>query len=176
MFDHPVEYATDTAFDFIEYEIDALRQGKKGPSLSSLVSRSRTASDASKHRAAATDSTASEDAVPDLMHKLHTTVEETSSTPSLAQLAVLGLGVDLVCLPRMRHLMARHAQRLQTALPRAAAMASTRASHDDAPTVSPLLASAAAHFARRVLAPAEASHFDTAAMSHDERVRFLATR
>lgn len=106
--------------------------------------------------------------------------ELTLKTPS-AQLALLGVGVDLVYLPRMRNLVARHAKRL-TNVPWQGALAvaprlATPQRQEETSTSPNALAAAAQHFARRTLSKNEADVWSNLlCMTHEDRLRFLATR
>ncbi|KOS14419.1 hypothetical protein Malapachy_3824 [Malassezia pachydermatis] len=80
MFDHPVEHAVDTVFDEIEYRLASLMgntDAKKVKDMNKLTNEYSVSS---------------------------VTESESSSSPLFAKLAVLGLGVDLVYLPRLRQL------------------------------------------------------------------------
>lgn len=163
MFDHPVEHAVDTVFDEIEYRLASLMgntDAKKVKDMNKLTNEYSVSS---------------------------VTESESSSSPLFAKLAVLGLGVDLVYLPRLRQLVSRHAHRLQAwQRPAAVAATSSSVSASKEPDVSaslripspPIMASAAQHLARRILAPSEAMHFQTVSptMAQDDCLRFLATR
>ena len=98
------------------------------------------------------------------------------------KLAVLGVGVDLMYLPRMRGLVSRHAQRLAchpwsgslTQVPRIA----KAQPQDEKLSQNTLLAVAAQHFANRTLSQTESKAWyrGAPAMKHEDRLRFLATR
>lgn len=105
----------------------------------------------------------------------------TKSTTA-AQLAVLGLGVDLVYMPRLRSLVSRHAKRMaavpwQGAFATAPRLATPQRQEEQAKPET-LLAAAAQHFARRTLSKSEASHWASLSpcLTHEDRLRFLATR
>lgn len=101
------------------------------------------------------------------------------SAPSVAQLAILGMGVDLVYLPRMRQMMARHAQRIKSLRAPFATTVQRHATATDEgeARTSPYLQMAAQHFARRTLTSVEMNAFnDMRTRSCDEQMRFLATR
>lgn len=160
IFDHPVERAVENVFDSIEFHIAAWKGDK-------MARKSLEEGD--------------------LLHGYHLTTpqdesENGVSTHLAGQLAVLGLGVDMVCLPRLHRLVSRHASRIQPLLRPAAVAAPKYApapSADGAPSPSPdVLAMAARHFARRVLTPSESLVYQRLApgLSHDAHMRYLATR
>lgn len=108
--------------------------------------------------------------------------ELSSNTSTAAQLAVLGVGVDLLYLPRMRSLVSRHAQRLCSTPWRGAFSQAPRIAmpqrQDSPPSTESVLAQAAQHFARRTLSKSESAVWADVApgMTHEDRLRFLATR
>lgn len=159
MFDHPVETAVENVFDSIEFHIAAWKGDK-------MAQKSLEDGNILRGYYLTTPQDESENGV---------------STHLAGQLAVLGLGVDMVCLPRMHRLVSRHASRL-TPLVRPAAVTAPhyapKASADDVSVSSPVLAMAARHFARRVLTPSESLEYQRVApgLSHDARMRYLATR
>jgi len=158
-FDHPVETAVENVFDSIEFHIAAWKGDK-------MAQKSLEEGNLLRGYYLTTPQDESENGV---------------STHLAGQLAVLGLGVDMVCLPRMHRLVARHASRLAP-LVRPTAVAAPQytpvAPADDVPASSPALAMAARHFARRVLTPSEELVYQRVApgLSHDARMRYLATR
>lgn len=108
--------------------------------------------------------------------------EVSSNNTTAAQLAILGVGVDLMYLPRMRNLVSRHAQRL-ACMPWQGAFATAPRyavpqRQQDAPAPESLLSTAAQHFARRTLSQSESAQWSTLSpsMTHEDRLRFLATR
>ncbi|WFD18064.1 hypothetical protein MCAP1_000276 [Malassezia caprae] len=159
IFDHPVETAVENVFDSIEFHIAAWKGDK-------MAQKSLEDGNLLRGYYLTTPQDESENGV---------------STHLAGQLAVLGLGVDMVCLPRMHRLVARHAARLTPLVRPAAATApqyAPTAPADDAPVTSPALAMAARHFARRVLSPSEELVYQRVSpgLSHEARMRYLATR
>lgn len=171
VFDDPVETVVERVFDALEYRLAAYRGDEHA-----RMSLEKGSLLRGYHIPAADES------------------QEHGVDPSLAaQLAILGVGVDLVHVPRMRQLVARHARRvhalsfepLATVAP--SWMRASRTPTDDGPlastsssdTVSTSLSlrMAAQHFARRTLSQKEWDSFVSApCLTHDERLRFLATR
>ncbi|WFD29381.1 hypothetical protein MSPP1_000390 [Malassezia sp. CBS 17886] len=171
LFDHPVEYAVENAFDWIETKVAALQHKP-----SDAGGRAQRMGGAEAHDRAHTTA-----------EKLARPVDQipTAEAPELAKLAMLGIGVDLVFLPRFHQLFQRHAQRLArmpwqrvaaAAVPRTAEAAKpdeARPGPGDA-----FLAAAAQHFARRTLSAPEAAIWANASprMTRDDCVSFLASR
>lgn len=151
IFDHPVETVVERGFDWLEFQMAALRGNPKAKEM--------------LHHGSIFGGYSAQAPCEDVdMH---------SSLPAgTAQLLMLGIGIDMVHLPRMRQLVTRHAQRL---LPlRHAAMCAASQPVDHAP----FLTAAAQHFARRVLSEQEKAGWEASSpqMTHEGRLRFLATR
>ena len=104
--------------------------------------------------------------------------KELGVSPTLAtQLAILGVGVDLVHMPRMLQLVSRHAQRLQRMPHKPLGALATLRPSNEKKEQHAWLQTSAQHFARRTLAKAEMDAFlGMHSHTHDERMRFLATR
>ncbi|WFC93911.1 hypothetical protein MBRA1_000537 [Malassezia brasiliensis] len=184
LFDEPVEVGVDHAFDLLELKVQAYYGNREAQQvLDEKMARlkSKLGFDGSSKPnlpAAAPEMAKSPvDAIgttppPDL----------SSKSTTAAQLAVLGVGVDLLYLPRMRSLVSRHAQRLCSSPWHGAFSQAPRIAmpqrQDGQPTTESALAQAAHHFARRTLSKSESAVWGDVApgMTHEDRLRFLATR
>lgn len=185
LFDEPVEIGVDHAFDLLELKVQAYYGNREAQKvLDEKMARLKSklgfnGSSSAKPPPAAAPETAKRpvDAIgttppPDL----------SSNSTTAAQLAVLGVGVDLLYLPRMRSLVSRHAQRLCSTPWHGAFSQAPRIAmpqrQDSQPSTESVLAQAAQHFARRTLSKSESAVWADMApgMTHEDRLRFLATR
>lgn len=176
MFDHPVEVGVEHVFDLIELKLAALGGDAEAPAAfdakvaelkESLLHLGSSPATAPTPRA---DASVPWDKAPS---------PDTTKASTMSQLAILGVGVDLVFLPRLRSLVSRQAQRIASAPVRGAWAAAphTALRQDEAPH-SAVLAAAAQHFARRTLSPSESALWKRVSpcMPMEERIAFLATR
>lgn len=155
LFDHPVETVVERLFDAVEYRIAALRGDPLAKEMLDKGSLLRGYY------------------VPTADNP-----KELGVSPTLAaQLAILGVGVDLVHMPRMLQLVSRHAQRLQRMPHKPLGSLATLQPLNEKKEQHAWLETSAQHFARRTLAKAEMDAFlGMHCHTHDERMRFLATR
>ena len=155
LFDHPVETVVERLFDAVEYRIAALRGDPLAKEMLDKGSLLRGYY------------------VPTADNP-----KELGVSPTLAaQLAILGVGVDLVHMPRMLQLVSRHAQRLQRMPHKPLGSLATLRPLNEEKEQHAWLETSAQHFARRTLAKAEMDAFlGMHCHTHDERMRFLATR
>ena len=155
LFDHPVETVVERLFDAVEYRIAALRGDPLAKEMLDKGSLLRGYY------------------VPTADNP-----KELGVSPTLAaQLAILGVGVDLVHMPRMLQLVSRHAQRLQRMPHKPLGALATLRPSNEKKEQHAWLQTSAQHFARRTLAKAEMDAFlGMHSHTHDERMRFLATR
>lgn len=155
LFDHPVETVVERLFDAVEYRIAALRGDPLAKEMLDKGSLLRGYY------------------VPTADNP-----KELGVSPTLAaQLAILGVGVDLVHMPRMLQLVSRHAQRLQRMPHKPLGSLATLRPLNEKKEQHAWLETSAQHFARRTLAKAEMDAFlGMHCHTHDERMRFLATR
>ncbi|WFD05125.1 hypothetical protein MVES1_000451 [Malassezia vespertilionis] len=171
LFDHPVEYAVENAFDLVELKAAALQgDAAAQQSFDKKFAEMKNSMLGSKPK------------VQEPKRIVDTIPSDTPLDGSTVQkLAILGIGIDMVSMPRMRQLLVRQAKRLASSplyrplavAPRYADTASPAESQEPK-----LLAAAAQHFARRTLSNAESDFWATfaAQAGHEDHLRFLATR
>ncbi|WFC98264.1 hypothetical protein MYAM1_000989 [Malassezia yamatoensis] len=186
LFDEPVEIGVDYAFDLLELKVQEYfgsRQAEKAlrarmENLKDMLWKTPKSKD-SIANLTSTNATVENRMVDEVGTQESSPLMDSSTA---TKLAVLGVGVDLVYLPRMRSLVSRHAQRLScgslsgslSQVPRFA----TPQRQDEKPSQESLLSAAAQHFAKRTLSSLESTawHQQAPFMQHEDRLRFLATR
>lgn len=180
MFDHPVEVATGKVFSWVEKQSLAFRGLEHTRSDASAGDRAKHLEEV-RHGANArmVDQIAS----PDSPRLPGQATPETFGAESIAKAAVLGVGLDMVYMPRMAQLVRRHAARIASRALRptacaAPAYASAQRTRREPVKQDDAVAAAAQHFARRVLSQRERAEWakQSPSMHVDDRLRFLATR
>lgn len=181
IYDHPVEYGVENFFDWLEALL--VRASNPEQTKEQALGRSKGRSDVihncAKQREVDRIGTPEGSEAP---LSLSPTPDGASGTPDIAKAAILGVGVDLVCLPRVGRLLSRHASRIaEHALRPAvgAAPSELRSPEERKPRAQPTpvdLAAAAQHFARRILSDSEARSYQAAVPRAEDHIRYLATR
>ena len=170
MLDHPVEYAVSTVFDRIEL---AFQRVRGEDTLSSACKRyNQMTSVKVGYKTREVDRISGSEA---------SDAPASTLAENMGKAAVLGVGIDMVFIPRIGQLIARHAKRVaRNATPVLAATPRyANGENEHSKLVSTQLEmQAARRFASRILSPSEASVFSrlpAARLCHNH-VHYLASR